>query len=308
MTIEVTAKKPEDAIKQGLEQLGATLDEVTVEVLESGGLFRKAKVRLTLEREETPAEKPEKESDKPVEKAPADKPEKPAKQQPEKVEKSAPVKPEKTEKADKPEKKASAEKAEKAEKPAKKAAPTKPEKADKQEKTEKADKPEKVEKVEKTPKHTKEEEKQALSHACEFVKAVVDKMGFEAAVSLNDENGMIEIDAPAGDDALLIGRHGETLSALSYIAETAERAEKYRIGVTVDCNGYRGRRAANLTAMARRRADECVNKHRRIKLEAMDRTDRRTIHFALADDDRVTTASEGKEPHRYIVICPKKKS
>ena len=52
MTIEVTAKKVDDAIKQGLEQLGATLDDVTVEVVDAGGLFRKAKVKLTLD---TPA-------------------------------------------------------------------------------------------------------------------------------------------------------------------------------------------------------------------------------------------------------------
>ena len=295
MTIEVTAKKIEDAIEQGLEQLGATRDEVKVEVLETGGFLRKAKVRLTVEREEPTekapeVQKPEKKDEKP------EKPVRPDKPQAPKADENKPVPEKNGEKVEKP------VKAEKVEKKGEKA--EKVEKVDKSE--QKADKAEKVEKAEKTPKHTKEEERQALNHACEFVKAVVDKMGFEAEVALNDNSGMIEINAPEGDDALLIGRHGETLSALSYLAETAERAEKYRVGVTVDCNGYRGRRAENLTKMARRRADECVNKHRKIKLEAMDRADRRTIHCALADDDRVTTASEGREPHRYIVICPKK--
>ncbi|MDE6293483.1 MAG: Jag N-terminal domain-containing protein, partial [Clostridiales bacterium] len=73
MTIEVTAKKVDDAIKQGLAQLSASLDEVNVEVLEQGGLFRKAKVRLTLEREEEPKKEeraPEKKQtvEQPVEK------------------------------------------------------------------------------------------------------------------------------------------------------------------------------------------------------------------------------------------------
>ena len=299
MTIEVTAKKPEDAIKQGLEQLGATLDEVEVEVLESGGLFRKAKVRLTIDRDEQPkVEEPEKEPklEKPAGSEKAEKPEKP-----EKPEKSADKEPEKERaKSDKAQPEKSVKKAEKSDKV------ERPKKAEKPEKSEKAEKPEKLEKLEKTPRHTSEEEKQALNDACEFVKTVVGKMGIEANVALDEAKGTINIEAPAGDDSLIIGRHGETLSALSYLAETAERAEKYRINVSVDCNGYRERRAASLAAMARRRADECVNKHRRIKLEAMDRADRRTIHFALADDDRVTTASEGKEPHRYIVICPKK--
>ena len=56
MTIEVTAKKIDDAISQGLKQLGASLDEVNVEVVEAGGLFRKAKVRITLEREDEKAQ------------------------------------------------------------------------------------------------------------------------------------------------------------------------------------------------------------------------------------------------------------
>ncbi|MDE7158069.1 MAG: Jag N-terminal domain-containing protein, partial [Clostridiales bacterium] len=67
MTIEVSAKKVEDAITQGLEPLGATLDEVDVEIVESGGLFRKAKVRLTLDTPET--EKPQEKAEE--SKAPA---------------------------------------------------------------------------------------------------------------------------------------------------------------------------------------------------------------------------------------------
>lgn len=287
-SVEVTAKKVQDAINQGLEQLGVRLDEVTVEVIEQGGLFRKAKVKLTVDADEE-AEKA----------APAEK----------KAEKKDAPAPE----ADRPKK---AEKTEKAEAPAQKSA-DKP--ADKPKKTEKAEKPadkpvQKAQKPEKSDKPqdgaddkkpTREERAAAHAHAVEFIKGCIERMGFEGVDYSVGDDGVIAITAPAGDDSLIIGRHGETLSALAYLAETGARAEKSRVNITVDCNGYRERRQASLASMARRKADECVRRHRKIKLEPMERADRRTVHFALNDDNRVITSSEGKEPYRCVVIIPK---
>lgn len=303
-SVLVVAKKVDDAISEGLAALGATLDEVKVEVVDAGGFLRKAKVRLTLDKEE-----PEVKKEEPKKTEPA-KPEKSEKSEPaektvksEKTEKTAT---QKTEKPVKSDKEAKPEKTVKTEKPEPAEKSTKAEKPKKVEKAEKPEKVEKAEKVEKTEKPTKEEEIEALNKACGFIKEVVALMGFTVDVKQDESDPeLINIDAPAGDDSLIIGRHGETLSALSYLAETGARAEKTRVSVTVDCNGYRGRRAASLTAMAHRRADEAVNKGRRIKLDAMERIDRRTVHNALTGDDRVTTASEGKEPYRFVVIIPK---
>ncbi|MCH5351118.1 MAG: KH domain-containing protein [Clostridiales bacterium] len=316
-SVLVVAKKVDDAINEGLAALNATLDEVNVEVVDAGGFLRKAKVRLTLEKEEPevkkeepekkvepPAEKPEK-AEKPIKTEKSDKVEKTEKpEKPEKAEKSE--KPVKTDKAEKPEKATAQKPAKKADKPEKPAKTEKVEKPSKPENAEKEENVEKGDKVKKVEKPTREEEIEALNKACGFIKEVVALMGFTAEVKQDESDPeLINIDAPAGDDSLIIGRHGETLSALSYLAETGARAEKTRVNVTVDCNGYRGRRAASLTAMAHRRADEAVNKGRRIKLDAMERIDRRTVHNALTDDDRVTTASEGKEPYRFVVIIPK---
>ncbi len=290
MTIEVTAKKVEDAIKQGLEQLGATLDEVDVEIVESGGLFRKAKVRLTLDKEEP--EKPQKKTEQ------TKTPETPAKKQ----DGAQSRKPTETPTASKTETPAPTKKQE-APAPAKKQGEKKPQQQQqKQKPTAQSD-----EHKEDRPKKTSAEYKAALDKSVDFVKTVLEKMGFADGVTVEaNADGDIDITAPAGDDSLIIGRHGDTLSALGFLAETLSRADKSHINFTVDCNGYRGRRASSLTAMAKRRADECVNKQRKIKLEPMDRVDRRTIHNALNDDNRVSTASEGKEPHRYVVIYPKK--
>lgn len=293
MTIEVTAKKVDDAIKQGLAELGASLDEVQVEILESGGLFRKAKVRLTLEREE---QKQEEQAS-----APKAKPE----PQPEQVEQKPEV--EKTEKAQKSDSEKPA--TPKTEKPA--ATPkqkAKPEQKTKKEPvvTEKKAEAQNPENAEPRPAKNSEEHKKAVAQATEFITELVKKMGFTEATVEGNDNGDVSITAPAGDDSLIIGRHGETLSAISFLAETLGRAEKQHVTIVADCNGYRERRAASLTAMAKRRANECAHKRRKIKLEPMERIDRRTIHNALTGDDRVTTASEGKEPYRYIVILPKK--
>lgn len=289
MTIEVTAKKVDDAIKQGLAQLSASLDEVNVEVLEQGGLFRKAKVRLTLEREE----EPKKQERAPEKKQPVEQP----------VEKKPEQKP-----AAKPEQKPVEKKSEPAQKKPEQSKPEKVEnkKPEKVEKTEKAEKAEASENAEARPARNSEEVKQAVARATEFITELVKKMGFTEATVESKENGDVDITAPEGDDSLIIGRHGETLSAISFLAETLGRAEKQHVNIVADCNGYRERRAASLTAMAKRRASEAVAKHRKIKLEPMERVDRRTIHNALGSDDRVTTASEGKEPYRYIVIIPKR--
>lgn len=311
MTIEVTAKKVEDAINQGLAQLGVGLDEVNVEVVEAGGLFRKAKVRLTLERESEASKEGTNKSEPAKKEEPA-----PVKSEPEKAEKPESKEPaaEKTEKQNaqvtkkqkndtaKPETKNEGGEpvADKSEKLARNNAPKK------ETNDSEAESAQHIERAK--PRKLSDEDKVAAAHALEFVKETAQKMGFTDLTVEADENPeLINITAPAGDDSLIIGRHGETLSALSYLAETCARAEKCHISITVDCNGYRDRRAASLTAMAKRRANECVAKHRKIKLEPMDRVDRRTIHNALTDDNRVSTASEGKEPYRYVVIIPNKK-
>lgn len=349
MTIEVTAKKVEDAISQGLAQLGATLDDVTVEVVDYGGFLRKAKVRLTLDVDrdaaETPSEPPaakeEEAKETPVEKKPtaqlkaekaADK--KPAEKSEKKADKApAAKKPTAKKPAGKSVKNESAPTATADEKNAEKEVPqteatAQPSAAEPEQKPaakkpaqKKSQKPKKERSeqeeqtdasgsdanAEKSKRPLTAGEKEAASHALEFVKKTVELMGFAefTAAAEDGDEGHINITAPEGDDSLIIGRHGETLSALTYLAETSARAEKSRVNILVDCNGYRERRAASLSAMARRRARESASKHRRIKLEPMDRTDRRTIHCALADDAYVTTESEGKEPYRCVVIVPK---
>lgn len=303
MFIEVSAKKVEDAIKQGLEQLGLTIDDVTVNVLDQGGFLRKAKVRLTVdekedEKSEVKAEKTEK-SEKPVKSEKVEKVEKTV------TTEKATAKTE-ADKSAKPKKQNDArEKAVKTDALAKaKSASEKPQKPAKAETASESEAS--ASSAEPAKRKRSEDNKEAVNKALEFVKETTRLMGFEGLEIKQSESQpeFLEITAPERDDSLIIGRHGETLSALSYLAETCVRAEKCHVNIAVDCNGYRDRRAASLSAMARRKADECVRRRRKIKLEPMDRTDRRTVHSALNDDERVTTSSEGKDPYRCVVIFP----
>jgi len=113
----------------------------------------------------------------------------------------------------------------------------------------------------------------------------------------------------AGTDlGVLIGRHGQMIDALQYLANAiAHRAvgdERRRI--VIDAAGYRARRSATLEGLARRGAEQASATGRPVALEPMSAVERRLVHEALKDDPEVETASEGAEPHRYVVVVPRR--
>ena len=74
--------------------------------------------------------------------------------------------------------------------------------------------------------------------------------------------------------------------------------------VVVDAGGYRARRASALEQSAREGAARAKRDRRSVRLEPMPAHERRLVHIALKDDGTVTTASEGREPLRHVVITP----
>ncbi|MDH4346468.1 MAG: hypothetical protein OEW31_09045, partial [Thermoleophilia bacterium] len=75
--------------------------------------------------------------------------------------------------------------------------------------------------------------------------------------------------------------------------------------VVVDAAGYRDRREATVTSIARQGAERASASGRPVALEPMSAVERRVVHEALKDDPEVETASEGVEPHRYVVVVPR---
>lgn len=101
----------------------------------------------------------------------------------------------------------------------------------------------------------------------------------------------------------LIGYRGETLFAISYITSVVSG----RVGkrVVVDIENYREKRKKTLTELAQKIASKVAKTGRFQKLEPMEPSERRIIHLALQDNDRVTTMSKGTEPHRYVIVFPR---
>ena len=308
--IEATGKKIDDAINAGLKELGVTLSEVNVEILEQGGFFRKAKVRLTVEDDEElfvkkPVEKeavtevaakPEKPAVKPEPKPavkqdkPAAKPEpKPAVKQDKPAAKSevkAAVKPE-PKKENKPEPKPAAQKFEKRQSADTRPAPIKPETA----------KPEAP---------VRPVDPEQVKIATDYLEKVLSLMNVTAELKVDTSHGSIDIDI-VSDDSSVIGHRGEVLDALQILAKRAiEEGNDKFVHVNVDSRNYRVKREQSLVALANRMAAKCVKTGRKVVLEPMSSTHRKIIHAALTDNDKVITKSEGKDPNRKVVILPKR--
>ena len=108
------------------------------------------------------------------------------------------------------------------------------------------------------------------------------------------------------DDAL-IGKHGQTLDSLQYLTNlVANKNTENRVHIVIDVENYRDRRAETLTRLAKRLADKVKKSGERIVLEPMNPHERKIIHTALQNDNKITTLSEGSEPFRKVVIELKK--
>lgn len=278
-TLEIIAPTVEEAIQQGLDQLGLTADAVSVEVLDSGskGLFglggRQVRVRLSV--------------------APPFQPEPPA---------SAPEpKPVPAKKADaKPKAKESKPRAEN--KQAESSRTSKPE-----------PKPEPILEQKpalQTPLNT--EHDAVLNTTEEVISKLIHHMGMTAQVSAHydgsdgDDHRTIQVDVRGEDLSALIGRHAETLAAFQHVASliVGKQSQQW-VQVVVDVEGYRARREKQIRQLANRMADQVTKTGRKVTMEPMPSNERRVVHIELRGHPAVKTESTGEEPYRKVVILPK---
>ncbi len=163
-----------------------------------------------------------------------------------------------------------------------------------------------------TPRETEGEEEPAGEgeHAIarELLERVLATLSLDATVRLEGDDDEVRATVSGADLGVLIGRHGQMIDSLQYLANAiAHRAlgdERRRI--VIDAAGYRARRASTLEGLARRTAEQASATGRRIELEPMSAVERRIVHEVLKDDPEVTTASEGTEPTRYVVVVPRR--
>ena len=120
------------------------------------------------------------------------------------------------------------------------------------------------------------------------------------------DEGELILDITGDDLAVLIGRHGRTLDALQFVVSAITvRSMGFRYPVIVDVEGYKSRQREKLESIARSTANKAASQHRSVKMRPMTPYERRIVHIAPRDDDRVDTASEGEGSARHVVVVPR---
>ncbi len=102
---------------------------------------------------------------------------------------------------------------------------------------------------------------------------------------------------------VIIGKRGETLDSLQYLAILASnRTDETNCRISLDCNGYRDKRGESLEALAKKTSAKVIKQGRRIALEPMNPYERRIIHSCVSQIEGVSSRSSGSEPYRRVVI------
>ena len=272
-SIRVSAKTVDDAITEALIQLGVTSDRLEYEVIEKGsaGFLGIGMKQAVIEARRKPEPKEEKVEEPVVEE--------PVKAEPKKVEAVQPQKAAAEKKADEPQKAA----------------------------FEKAVEKEVKEEVKKEAKLV-EVQPQTIKAVEDFLKNTMKAMDMEVELKTEiDQDGALCVDMSGEHMGILIGKRGQTLDSLQYLANrVANKHQEGYVRVKLDTENYRARREETLRHLAKNIAHKVKRNRRPVALEPMNPYKRRIIHSALQSDPYVMTHSEGEEPFRKVVITLKK--
>ena len=151
-------------------------------------------------------------------------------------------------------------------------------------------------------------EDQTIEAVSQFINDTLKAMNMEVKTSASiDEDGALCIDMEGEHMGILIGKRGQTLDALQYLANrVANKHQDGYVRVKLDTENYRARREETLKHLAKNIAHKVKRNRRPVALEPMNPYERRIIHSALQSDPYVTTHSEGEEPYRKVVVTLKR--
>ena len=148
------------------------------------------------------------------------------------------------------------------------------------------------------------EENAKVKAAVEYLQEVIAKMGVENVTFSAVQKGEATIIRLDGEHlGALIGRRGETMESLSYLASlVASRLEGDYIKLGLDVAGYRDKRESDLTALAQRIGAKVRKTGRSFAMEPMNPYERRIIHSAISKMEGVRSESKGEGRDRRVVI------
>lgn len=140
-----------------------------------------------------------------------------------------------------------------------------------------------------------------------FLQSVTQKMGVPADIERDaaHEEAPVVLQLSAEKAAILIGKHGNTLNALQYLTNlAANHGRDEHVHIVLDAENYRAKREDTLTQLAFRLCEKAEKTGRKVQLEPMQSMERKVIHLALKDREKITTYSDGEDPYRRVVIAP----
>ncbi len=152
----------------------------------------------------------------------------------------------------------------------------------------------------------KEEEKSPIEN---FLTKVFAAMGInaEAEINFNEDDKTMNINLTGDDMGILIGKRGQTLDSLQYLASlVVNKDSDTYIKVKLDTENYRERRKDTLENLAKNIANKVRRTRHPVALEPMNPYERRIIHSVLQNNKYVETHSEGEEPYRKVIVSLKK--
>ncbi len=106
---------------------------------------------------------------------------------------------------------------------------------------------------------------------------------------------------------VLIGADGSVLDAIQYLANSIlnlNQTQELQASYTIELNGYRVRRQAEVQALAESVASQVRSSGLEVEIKDLSSAERRQVHTFLKDFTDLETFSQGKEPHRHLVVRP----
>jgi spoIIIJ-associated protein len=139
----------------------------------------------------------------------------------------------------------------------------------------------------------------------ELLDRVCTALGAPVRIEIHEDEEQLTATLTGPDLGLVIGKRGQTIDAIQYLATAIVfRGMDERKSILVDAAGYRDRRRATLEQQADRAASEAVAAGEAVALDPMSAVERKIVHLHLEERDDVETASDGNEPHRFVVVRP----
>ncbi|MDX6494182.1 MAG: spoIIIJ-associated protein [Gaiellales bacterium] len=147
------------------------------------------------------------------------------------------------------------------------------------------------------------DESAAAARVRDLLTRVLDALAIEGGLEIVERDGVVTGTVTGTDLGLLIGKHGQTIDAIQYLANAImHRREEEPAEVVVDAEGYRKRRERTLHEVAVKATAEAASTGRDVALEPMTSVERKIVHTKVQSMAGFATASEGAEPNRYVVV------